>query len=179
MTKDQVLYYRNQIYQLDVTVPNEDGSTSIIKTPIKLMTDTNISQWLDMRDGSIIWNDDKELVLAFYYNSDMYNDLTTAVSPGNRPKAPVYYGALPYDSIVSMRAVLLESTFFKIMDILGLNANEQKAMYHKFFVETDQEYIIKRKQQIGYSTQHSKEYMKDKSYDEFASYLKTVHAQSL
>ena len=179
MTKEQVIMYRNDIEALDITVPNEDGTTTILKTPIHIFCGTTIGQYIDWRDGSFIWDDDNELCTVFTYNSNPHMNLTPAISPGTRPVAPVYVGYVDYDAIIVMRSVLIEETFDLIVDKLELNEEEKKEMYHKFFVETDQAYIIERAKKIGYSTQHSKEFMKDKGYDDSASYLKTVHPHIL
>ena len=179
MTKEQVLKVRADIEALDITVPNEDGTTTILKTPIHLFTDTNIGQYIDWRDGSFIWDDENEMCKVFTYNSNPHMNLTPAISPGTRPVAPVYVGYIGYDAIICLRSVLIEKTYNILVDRLGITEEEKKEMYHKFFVETDQAYTIPRAQKIGYSTQHSKEFMKDKGYDDSASYLKTVHPRPL
>ena len=180
MTKEQILAVRSEIDKLDIQVPNEDGvSYTTIKTPIHLFCDTNISQYIDWRDGAFIWDDDREMCIVFSINSNDHMNLTPAMSPGSRPVAPVYVGYLQYDSIISMRAVLVEETFKILMNELHLDAETQKKLYHQFFVQTDQRYVIPRKNSIGYSNQGSKAVEKNRFYDERNEYLKTVHAQSL
>ena len=180
MTLEQITSIREDIDKLNVTAKNEDGTEVIIKTPIHLYCDTNISQWTDWRDGSMIWDDDRELIITFSYNSNHTIPLTPAISPGNRPVAPCYVGYIQYDSIISMKAVLIEETFWKLLDQLNITDEAtRQTIYHRYFVETDQSYIIPRKNKIGYSSQHSKEFMKDKYYDDMAQYKKTIHPQCL
>lgn len=175
MTKDQVQLVKNYIDGLDFVVPKEDGTTEVIKTPIHLFCNTNISQIIDWRDGSVIWDFENELVKYFSYNSNEMMNITPAISPGDRPVAPVYFGTLEFVSIVSMRAVLMENTFDIMCNQLNITGNQKEALYHKFFVMTDQKYTIQKKKEISYSTQHSKAFDKNKHYDEEAEYLKTVH----
>lgn len=179
MTKEQVQEVFAYLDSLDIVVPKEDGTTEVVKTPIHLFCNTNVSQIIDWRDGSVIWDDDKELVKYFSYNSNEMMNLTPAISPGERPVAPLYFGTLEYVSIISMRAVLIKETFDKLCDKLNISDQQYNQLYHKFFIETDQRYIINRKKQISYSTQHSKEYDKDKHYDDAAAYIKTVHPVAL
>lgn len=179
MTKDQVISVRNQIDSLTFQVPKEDGTLVTLKTPIHLFCNTNVAQYIDYRDGSFIWDDDRELCIVFSYNSNEMMNMTPAMSPGSKPVAPVYVGYLEYASIIAMRAILIEETLIKLMDTLNLSEDDRKAIYKKFFIDTDQRTIIARKNEIGYSNQGSKSVEKNRYYDERVEYLKTVHAQSL
>lgn len=175
MTKDQVQTVKGYLDALTITVPKEDGTTEVVQTPIHLFCNTNISQIIDWRDGSVIWDFDNELVKYFSYNSHETMNLAPPISVGEKPVAPVSFGTLEFVSIVSMRAVLIESTFNILCNQLSLPASQKEALYHKFFVKTDQRYVIEQKNRISYSSQHSKEYEKNKHYDEEVEYLKTVH----
>lgn len=177
MTIEQVISTRDQLKSLTFDAKKEDGSIATYYTPIHVYCNSNLSYYTDWGDGSFIWDDAKALFTVFSYNSNNnMAGVTEAISVGDKPMAPVYVSSTAYTDIISMRAVLVEETFYKLVETLGLSSQEVKDLYHKFFVETDQSYVIPRKNKVGYSNQASKEFMKDKYYDDRAAYLKTVHA---
>ena len=180
MTIEQVIETRDRLKSLTFEAKKEGGSVVTCYTPIHVYCNSNLSYYTDWNDGSFIWDDAKAIFTVFSYNSNNnMAGITEAVSTGDRPVAPVYVASTAYTDIISMRAVLIEDTFYKLVESLGLSGDDVKNLYHKFFVETDQSYVIPRKNKIGYSSQASKNFMKDKYYDDRAAYLKTVHAVPL
>ena len=177
MTKEQVIETRDQLKKLTFNANKEDGTIVTCYTPIHVYCNSNLSYYTDWNDGSFIWDDAKAVFTVFAYNSNNnMAGVTEAISIGDKPVAPVYVSSTAYTDIISMRAVLMEDTFYKLVEAMGLSDQDVKNLYHKFFVETDQSYVIARKNKIGYSSQADKKFMKDKYYDDRAAYLKTVHA---
>ena len=178
MTKTEVIYNRELIKSLTYDVKNEDGTTSTMITPIAIFGSNNFNMLTDTHDGSFIWDDDKETLFFFQYNSKVdMNAPAPAMSVGAQIKAPCILGFMPYNEIITMRAILIEETFEKVCTKLNITGDQKKWIYHKFFVETNQDYQIKKKRELGisYCNQHSREYNKDRHYTEMDEYNKTVH----
>lgn len=178
MTKTEVIYNRDLIKSLTYDVKNEDGSMTTMITPIAIFGSNNFNIVTDYHDGSFIWNDDKETIFFFQWNSQVeMNSPAPAMSVGAQIKAPCYIGFMPYNEIITMRAVLIEETFEKVCNKLGITGDAKKYLHHKYFIEPNQEYQIKQKRKLGisYNNQHSREYNKDKYFSEMDEYNKTIH----
>ena len=182
MKKADVIYNRNLIQSLTYDVKNEDGSTSTMKTPIVVYGTANVNVITDYQDGSFVWNDDKETIFFFNWNNQVeMNAPAPAMSLGAAVKAPCYVGFMPYSEIVSMKAVLIQETFDKICSSIGVSGAAKDYLFNKFFVETNQEYQIKKKKElkISYSNQHTAAHNSDKYFSEMDEYKKTVHPSIL
>lgn len=176
MQKAEVIYNRNLINSLTYTTKNEDGTEITMMTPIAVFGSNNFNMITDYHDGSMIWDDSRETIFFFQYNSKVdMNAPSMAMSPGSRPVSPCLLSIMPYNEIITMRAILIEETFDKVCNQLGITGDAYDKLYHKFFVETDQLYQIQQKRKISYSSQHSKEWEKNRHYTEMDEYNKTVH----
>ena len=176
MTKADVIYNRNLISGLTYTSKNEDGTEVTFKTPIAVFGSNNFNMLTDFHDGSAIWDDNRETLFFFQYNSKVdMNAPAPAMSPGDRPVAPCLLSIMPYNEIITIRAILIEETFDKLCAALSITGDAKAKLYHKFFVETSQKFQIEQKRKISYVSQHSHEYEKDKHYTEMDEYNRTVH----
>lgn len=172
---------RALIDAMSFEVPKEDGTTETVQTPIMIYGSNNFNIITDYRDGSCIWDDDNQRLYYFNFNMAQDGSPYGSLSVGNVPKAPGYISIMPYNEIITIRAEFTKTTFEKLCTALGsiMDSETKEKLYHKFFVETDQEYIIKKSKEISYSTQSSKEYQKHLLLKENAEYRKTVHPVAL
>ena len=182
METSVVISNRTKMQKLTYLAPNEDGSYVELSTPIVVFGSNGLGIVIDSNDGTVMWDDDNEQIVYFQYATQMgtYSP-SPSMSIGDQPMAPVQLMTMPYNEIISMRAVLTKDTFEKCCTEFGISSDAHDAMVHKFFVETNAVYQIKQKQKYSYSNQHSKEYNENRHYKfpENAEYKTTVMARPL
>ena len=172
---------RALIEAMDFDVPKEDGTTETVHTPIMIYGSNNFNIITDYRDGSCIWDDNNQRLYYFNYNMAQDGSPYGSLSVGNKPMAPGYISIMPYNEIITIRAEFTEETFEKLCTALGsvMTSEIKEKLYQKFFVETDQEWIIKNAKKFSYTTQMSKEKQESLGFRDNAEYRRTVHPVAL
>ena len=182
MTKQDVIEARKILSKATYTFINAKGQKEELPVSIGIYGSNNFNIVTDHHDGSFIWDDDNERILIFNYASQVdLNISAPAMSAGKRPMTPVYLSIMPYNEIITLRAVLTLEAFEKTCDAIGTTLmpdDVRKKVYNKFFRDTDMHNIIARKADMNYVSQKNKWADQARnSYDDLDEYNRTVRPQ--
>lgn len=182
VTLQDVKEARKLLEKATCTIVDAMGNKHKYQMPVGIYGSNNFNIVVDDHDGSFIWDDANERIILFLYASQPdLNIPAPAMSAGKRPMTPVYVSFMPYNEIISLRAVLTLEAFNNLCDAIGTSlmpANIREKVYNKFFRDTDMHNIIARKQDTNYVSQNYKWFDQAKhSYDDQDEYDRTVRPQ--
>lgn len=176
MEKQEVITHRNLCYQATYTQRQADGTTKKAKVPIHIVCDNSLNI-IDYHNGNVIWDDANSRIIYFTVNSPdkVFNSASASMTAGTKPAFPGAMIVVDYGEIQNLRVELNEEAFDAVIGSISMSADQKEYVRQKLFVETDQEYIIKRKKEISYMTQRKKDEEESlKNYDENDEYKRTV-----
>lgn len=178
MEKEAVIKIRESFRKATFTLTSrKDGSKKVFQPQIHVVLDNSVNI-IDDGNGSLIWDDENELLWWFRGNTPgaYINSPSSGMSFGNKSEFPAMCIGSNYEQIQNIRVILNEESYFKLCNEIGSDIMSQEEIdnnYEKLFEETDMNVIISRKREINYNTGLPKKY--DKTYDEDSSYTIATH----
>lgn len=179
MEKDAVIRIREAFRKAKFTLTSrKDGSKKEFSPQIHVVLDNSVNM-IDDGNGSLIWDDDNEMLWWFKANTlgSYINSPSASMSFGDKSEWPAMCIGSNYEQIQNMRILLNEEAYYNLCAEIGTDLMPEDAImnnYIKIFEETDMNVVISRKREVNYNTGKLKKY--DPEYNEDSSYVIATHA---
>jgi len=183
MDKSHVVAIRDLFKKAKFTWKNRyDGEPKQFEPEIHICCDNSLNA-VDDGNGSVIWDDNNSRFYWFKFNgyNSTPNSPTMGQSMGSRVGVPAMVIGVDYDEIQNMRISMNAEMFENLLtqmteDGIPITDDQKNYLRHILFIETDMDYIIRRKQNVSYMTETSvNAEISQRHYTEDDEYSKTIH----
>lgn len=181
MEKDAVIKIRETFRKAKFTLTSrKTGEKKEFSPQLHVILD-NSCNLIDDGEGSLIWDDDNELLWWFKANSpgSYINSPSSGMNFGSSVEFAGLCNGSNFEQIQDMRILFNEEAYYNLCNAINedkeiMTKEQIENNYIKIFEETDMYSVITRKKEINYNTGLPKKY--DPRYTEDSAYVITNHS---
>lgn len=180
MEKDAVIKIREAFRKAKFTLTNrKTGEKKEFSPQIHIILDNSVNM-IDDGNGSVIWDDENELLWWFKANTpgSYINSPSSGLNFGSKVQWAALCNGSNYEQIQDMRVLLNEESYFKLCEAINeerevMTKEQIEHNYITIFEETDMYAVLTRKREVNYNTGLPKKY--DPTYTEDSAYVISTH----